>query len=168
MKKGLLFLVLLSLCFSAFSQEIEKAQSNGRNEIKLNLLMTLFSFPDINYERIMSNSIGLGLSAAFPLEKNDTEYRIMPYCRLYFGESWIKSFFIEANVAVLGCREYYNYSSYNQSYKTRTVSDIGLGLAFGYKYVNRNGYIGELFLGLGRTLEDRYYPRCGISVGKQF
>jgi len=166
MKKGLLFLVLLSLCFSAFSQEIEKAKSNGRNEIKLNLLMTLFGFPDIDYERIMSNSIGLGLSAAFPLEKSDTEYRIMPYCRLYFGESWIKSFFIEANVAILRCREYDN-NSY-PSYKTRNVSDIGLGVAFGYKYVNRNGYIGELFLGLGRTLEDRYYPRCGISVGKQF
>ena len=167
MKKVLFIVLACGLYLSVFSQETEKLKPDGKNEIKINLLMSLLSYPDISYERNMSHSIGLGLSAGIPLVDNDTKYHIMPYCRFYFGESWIKSFFIETNVAILGVKKYYydsNYTYLNAKIKV----DCGLGVAYGYKYVNRSGFIGELFLGLGRSLENNYYPRIGISLGKQF
>jgi hypothetical protein len=166
-KKVLLFLVVSGMCLPVFSQETENVKSEQKNEIKINLLMTLFSFPDISYERIMSNSIGLGISAGFPLEHNDTKYRFIPYCRFYFGESAVKSFFIEANAAISGQKEYY-YNNYTYTSYSNNIVDFGLGVSFGYKYVNSSGFIGELFLGVGRSVEDRFYPRVGISLGKLF
>jgi hypothetical protein len=168
MKKTLFILLALYIsCHTVFSQVKEKAT----NEIKVNLLMTLFSFPDISYERVWGNNVGAGISLGFPLESSDTKFRILPYGRFYFGESLMKSFFIEGNMAIEGHKEYqlaYTSSSYYTS--TTTNTNIGLGVAFGYKYINRKGLLGEIFLGLGRTFNDNYnfYPRCGISIGKVF
>jgi hypothetical protein len=164
MKKALIIAVALCICFSVFSQENEKAES--QNELKFNLFMTVISFPEITYERILSSSIGIGVTAGFPIEKRDTKYQITPFCRFYFSESTIKSFFIEANAAILGVKEYYFYSDYKTG--TNNSTDFGLGFAFGYKYINKSGFIGELSLGLGRTFENRFYPRVGVSIGKSF
>jgi len=172
MKKVFLVITMFCICFSMFSQETEKVKTDVKNEIKLNLLMTLFSFPDISYERVWGNNIGVGLSAGFPIENSDVNFLIIPYCRFYFGESLVKSFFIEANLGIQGYKkytsEYYgDYYSYNL--KTTNTTDLGLGVAFGYKYINSYGLIGELFLGIGRTFDDQeFYPRVGISIGKQF
>jgi len=157
-----------------FSQELEKAKIDAKNEIKLNLLMSVLSFPDISFERIWGNNVGLGLSVGFPLESNDTHYRILPYGRFYFGESSTKSFFIEANIAVEGYKKdtydsFYDDNGYNVSSKAENTTGFGLGVAYGYRYVNRNGLVGELYFGLGRDFDrENAYPRVGISIGKQF
>ena len=164
MKKVGFIIIALCLCNAVFSQET----ADAKNEIKVNLFMTVLSFPDISYERVWGNNFGLGLSIGFPLESNNTNFRILPYTRFYFGESLTKSFFIEANAAFESYKEY-NYSSY--MLKTQNDLSFGLGVSFGYKYVNLKGLIGELFLGLGRTFDSentRIYPRVGISLGKQF
>ena len=174
MKKVFLIITTLCVCFSIFSQETVKVTPEARNEIKLNLLMTLLSFPDISYERVWGNNIGVGLSAGFPIEDSDINFRLLPYCRFYFGESLVKSFFIEANIGIQGYKKYtsesYSYSDYySYGSNTKNSVDVGLGVAFGYKYVNSYGLIGELFLGIGRTFDDQAaYPRIGISLGKQF
>jgi len=170
MKKVWLTIALFCVCFSMFSQETEKIKSEAKNEIKVNLLMTLFSFPDISYERILGNSFGFGLSAGIPIENDfDTKYRILPYSRFYFGESLIKSFFIEANIGIEGYKKYsYSWSENYSHSETKNALDLGIGVAVGYKYVNSKDFIGELFLGVGRTSNDRAYPRVGISIGKQF
>ena len=179
MKKVFLIITMFCVCFSLFSQETEKVKTEAKNEIKLNLLMTLLSFPDISYERIWGNNIGVGLSAGFPLENFDTNFRLIPYCRFYFGESPVKSFFIEANVGIQGYKkytytpEYYGYGGsyeyYGHNSQAENSTNVGLGVAFGYKYINSYGLIGELFLGIGRTFDDYgAYPRVGISIGKQF
>ena len=157
------------MCHTVFSQETEKVKPKATNEIKLNLATTLFSSPEISYERIWDNNVGLGLSARAVFSDNyDTKYQFTPYCRFYFGESSIKSFFIEGNIGVIGYKKYvYNYSDYSSS-NTQNSLDAGIGLAVGYRYVNKKGLIGEVFLGLGRTIEDRGYLRCGISMGKLF
>lgn len=167
MKKIGLIITMFCICFSVFPQETEKIKTEARNEIKLNLLMTLFSFPDISYERIWNNNLGLGLSAGFPIESSDVNFLLLPYCRFYFGESSIKSFFIEANVGIQGRKNYVYDSSY-YSARSQNTADLGLGVAFGYKYVNSSGFIGELFMGIGRTTNNDVYSRIGISIGKQF
>jgi hypothetical protein len=173
MKKVVLTIVAFCICFSAFSQETKKAAPKTTNEIKLNLIMTLFSFPEISYERVWGNNVGLGLSAGIPLENSNTNFQITPYGRFYFGESAVKSFFIEGSMGILGrdVNVYQHSDDYSTFFSTtRSTTDIGLGVAFGYKYVNSYGLIGELYLGLGRTFGDNstIYPRCGISIGKQF
>lgn len=161
MKKVGFIIIVLCLCHAVFSQET----ADVKNEIKVNLFMTVLSFPDISYERVWENNFGLGLSIGFPLESNNTNFRLLPYTRFYFGESLTKSFFIEANAA---------FESYKKhSYMSKTQNDLsfGLGVSFGYKYVNLKGLIGELFLGFGRTFDSentKIYPRVGISLGKQF
>ena len=169
MKKVLFIVAALSMCQAVFSQETEKVKTKATNEIKLNLLMTVLSFPEITYERIWGDNVGLGLSVGFPIESSDTNFRILPYGRFYFGESSTKSFFIEANTAIIGHEKYYyDYDYYNS--KTQNTTDFGLGVAFGYKYINSKGLVGELHLGIGRAFGsyDQMYPRLGISIGKQF
>ena len=169
MKKVLFIVVALSMCQAVFSQEAEKIKTKATNEIKLNLLMTVLSFPEITYERVWGNNIGLGLSVGFPIESTATNFQILPYCRFYFGESAIKSFFIEGNIGIVGY-DRYKAGYYYSSSDVQNTADVGLGVAFGYKYVNNKGLVGELFLGLGRTFGDYnyIYPRIGISIGKQF
>ena len=176
MKKILLIAIILCMNHVMFSQETEKVKTGATNEIKLNLLMSLFSFPEISYERVWANSIGLGLSAGAYLNNlnNDTgtKYLLLPYGRFYFGETQTKSFFIEVNTAIRGSKEYADSYSYYADYsKTRNTTDIGIGVAFGYKYINSKDFVGELFLGIGRTSDNigiDVYPRIGISIGKSF
>ena len=166
MKNVLFTIVALCMCTLVFSQETKTVKTKATNEIKVNLLMTVLSFPEISYERVWGNNTGLGLSAGVPLENNDLKFQIMPYGRFYFGESAIKSFFIEGNMAIRERDEYYyDFSSYNS--KTRNKTDFGLGVAFGYKYVNSKNFLGELFFGIGRTLGSysQTYPCIGISIG---
>ena len=51
----------------------------------------------------------------------------------------------------------------------------GMGLAFGWKYLSRNNWTGEIFSGAGRNfnyddeyIESKIYARIGISIGKRF
>jgi len=172
MKKTLLLVLALSMCHTVFSQRIVLVRPEATNEIKLNLATTLFSLPEISYERVWRNNVGLGIAARLTLSDNyDTRYLFMPYCRFYFGETPIKSFFVEGNLGIMEYRKDENYSSpdyaYNKS-NAKTADDFGVGVAVGYRYVNRSGLVGEVFVGLGRTTNDRVYSRCGVSMGKVF
>ena len=166
---------MLCMFHVVFSQETEKVKAETHNEIKLNLFMTLLSYPDISYERVWEKNFGLGLSIGFPIDGYETKYRILPYGRFYFGETSTKSFFIEANAALEGYEKYIFSSTKNADdsfhYYTDTKKDIsfGAGVAFGYKYINKRGFIGEIFFGMGRSFtREGLYPRVGISLGKQF
>jgi len=166
MKKTLLIVLALGMCHIAFSQRpVVFIKPLATNEIKLNLATTLFSLPEISYERVWGNNVGLGVAARLTLNDMDTRYLFMPYCRFYFGETPIKSFFVEGNLGITGYRQY-TYE-YNLT-KTKINPDFGIGVAVGYKYINRNGLIAEVFVGLGRTADDRMYSRCGVSMGKMF
>jgi hypothetical protein len=46
----------------------------------------------------------------------------------------------------------------------------GLGIALGGKFVNKNKWVADIFLGYSRTLDVNYYakPRMGLSVGRRF
>ena len=50
---------------------------------------------------------------------------------------------------------------------------LGLGLAIGGKFLTKNGFIGEIYIGGGRNFIntdkiDGGYPRIGVSIGKRY
>ena len=175
MKRVGLVIMVLCMCHMVFSQETVTEKPEARNEIKVNLLMTVaFKSPEINYEHIFSNNLGLGIAAAVALDNDnafDLNYLFTPYCRFYFGSKPAKGFFIEGNMAFVGFKdEYYTY--YSSYYESRNDFGFGLGFAIGGKFINSNGFIGEFFGGLGSNIgsdsNSQFYPRIGVSIGKQF
>jgi hypothetical protein len=178
MKKTLIIAIALSVCFVAFSQEKETAKTSSSNELRLNISNTIVLFPELTYERCFANDFGAGLSAAISLgyDMGDEAYafQITPFFRFYFGSKPSSGFFIEPNIALVGFKttEIYlggTYPYYSSStIPSRTITDFGFGFAFGYKYFNRRNLVGELYAGIGRTLENRVYPRLGISLGVRF
>ncbi|WAC40251.1 hypothetical protein [Pedobacter sp. SL55] len=191
MKKNLLAALLLLMTTCVFAQknvqnsDIQKRADSvgqgGNNEIKLNLLNTVLGLAEVNYERIIADNQGFGLAAAVSLTDKavyDERYNfaLTPYYRVYFGKQKANGFFIEANASVISVdipQYYFDSNNYtiNES-ENKTYTNFGLGVAAGFKFLTRNGIIGELFLGGGRLLgNDTFsggYPRLGISLGKRF
>lgn len=190
MKKFLLLGLLLAstLMVSAqtdsLSKSIQKRSEaighGGNNELKLNLLMTIIGAPEITYERLIGDNMGLGLTAGVSISEDDVDYKyiIMPHYRLYFGGKKANGFFIEGNAALMGNREY-SYLYYTDyypggggSHNWNTKTQFGLGAAAGAKFLTRNGFLGEVYTGVGRVFGSRRlieaYPRVGITIGKRF
>ena len=182
------FLLLLSL---PYLQAQETEELTNRHELKFNLGSSVFlAFPEVSYEYLLSEDMSVGGAVGFGF---DTEYsdgykfKATPFLRWYFGDwSWFRSrgmkhpatgFFLEANGAV-GSRELYSYDyiDYTDVYtKERNMVTGGMGLAFGWKYLSKNNWTGELFSGAGRNfnydkdyIESKIYARIGISIGKRF
>lgn len=186
--KRLLYTCFLLICFTTVSGYAQNERElppvfNARNEIKFNIASTLWAYPELSYERILSREIGLGLSGAFSLEsESKLQYQATPYCRMYFGRYRPASgFFIEANVSVAGQKgwdyTYYDYSLHSgyQEVENKPVfrTNFGVGVAMGFKFLTWNGFTGEVYGGLGRIFANNdifndVYPRCGVTLGKRF
>lgn len=171
----------------SLTQAIEKRSAvlgqTGNNEIKLNLLLSVLALPELTYERLLEDNMGVGLSVAFRIDKSnvfDENYNFLaiPYFRLYFGDKKASGFFIEGNAAVLNA-SYPTDISYNPTQNgqaftavSESKTNFGLGAAIGQKFLTRNGFSGEILGGVGRLFgKDRIadaYPRLGISIGKRF
>jgi hypothetical protein len=184
--KEILLIVILFLTIPLLGQDINSSihqsqnslNGNGNNELRLNLLMSIAGLPELSYERFIADNMGIGLSAAISLDKFENEPMrsiILPYYRLYFGNKKANGFFIEGNMAMIGIKEYdypTGYYSYPAVY-TSTISSInfGFGAAVGAKFLTRNNFLGEAYLGVGRLFGESSvgaYPRVGISLGKRF
>jgi len=69
-----LFLSIALLCaLSTFSQETTE-KNIKKNEIKINLLYFILDFPEITYERLLTDQTSLGVSVAFSIDNNNSEY----------------------------------------------------------------------------------------------
>ncbi|MDT0553240.1 DUF3575 domain-containing protein [Urechidicola vernalis] len=169
------FLLLISV--GSFSQEVEiTKEKTVRNEIKLNLMYLLGSTIDIAYEHILNENSSLGISLMHTLnEKNSMwKYGITPYYRMFFGKKEASGFFIEGNMAFYS--EEINYGTwiyFGTPPPVEFETGFGAGFAIGGKFVNKNGFLVELYLGAGRNfintdIIEEYYPRAGISIGKRF
>ncbi len=195
MKKILLVGLLLASSLLSYAQKTDTVKKSiqknaeamghgGNNELKINLLFTVIGAPEISYERLLADNMGVGASVFVGLDKTiDYKFGFIPHFRLYFGAKKANGFFIEGNASVITFRDYNNYyyshSSYyspgynNQSFETSTTS-FGMGAAAGAKFLTRNGFLGEAYLGVGRRFGDNSnsgveaYPRIGITIGKRF
>ena len=191
MKKKISFFIFSILVgLTAYGQQViqnrnfeyEKDPMELKNEIHFNLLTSVLGLPEINYERIMESnfSVGMSLMASLdPYEKQNLRAAFLPFGRLYFSNEYAAGFYIEANGGLIleKSKTYYYdyYSSYSgvmQSAPTiNTYSNIGLGVAIGYKFLTKNNWVGDIFAGAGRVFGDSNidaYPRVGITIGKRF
>ena len=157
-----------------------KSGIQGNNELRINLLNSIIGIPEINYERLIKDDMGIGLAAFIGLD-DQTEYTfgVIPHFRVYFGGKKASGFFIEGNAAVIGTKDY-DYinlagsqfpTGYAASRQENNYTSLGLGAAAGAKFLTRNGFIGEVYGGVIRLFGDRAieaYPRIGITIGKRF
>ncbi|GAA3984934.1 hypothetical protein GCM10022246_40730 [Pedobacter ginsengiterrae] len=187
MKKILLTTILLGGAILAHAQNnsSEKKTNSaetGKNELKVNLLTSILALPEISYERILEDNMGVGISLSAGIGDDDdfSEYRFLaiPHYRLYFGKKRAAGFFIEGNAAIGSVRDRYimyfnsNANMYFISNVSKATTNFGLGAAVGAKFLTRNGFTGEIYGGVGRFLGNKRtieaYPRIGITLGKRF
>lgn len=185
MKTTLLSLLFFSICFFASAQENQDSNL-AKQEVKLNLAMSIAGIPELTYEYFLEDNSSIGLSIGIGLdEAEDLALRFLaiPYYRLFFGKKQNAGFFIEANTALASYRDVYNRYDYyyddNGNYNEERISvydekttNFGLGAAVGFKLLTRNNYVGEIYAGAGRLFGDsndfEAYPRLGVSIGKRF
>ena len=142
MKKSILIFCSLFLSFGLLAQEEEtQVKSEEKQEVKLNLLMTVIGMPEISYEYFIEDNFTVGLSlGASVVDVEDFNYRFMAtsYARLYFGKKNNAGFFLEGNVAYLNLKEKYWWSYYYQQgdevysdsgHSTKTTNNFGVGVA---------------------------------------
>lgn len=181
MKKTFRVLALgLLLSLNVFSQNgnrIEYNEFNGfpKHEVRLNLLTAVMGIPEVNYEYFIQDNFGLGLALQVGLEDfTEISYRagVIPYGRLYFGHMPNSGFFIEGSAGLIYEKFYETYMIQNQRLEQlKKETNIGLGVAAGYKFLAKNNWTGDIQIGAGRIFGNTNfvaYPRFGISIGKRF
>ena len=169
-----LIVSLISLLFCLFLTAQPGQDTVPRNELKVNILYTLFEVPEISYERMLGPDGGLGISVGFAIDE-DIGYRlgILPYYRFYFGKEYASGFFLELNTILASVREEEFIGFGGSYYAEETRFTAGLGVAAGVKFLTAKNWVGEVYLGFGRYLSsdsnlDLGYPRLGITLGKRF
>ena len=196
--KRITVIVSLFILATLFCIKAQQAhESTPRHEVKFNIGSAVIgAFPEVSYEYILSQSISVGGAMGFGYntdELDEFSFRVTPFARWFFGNSFLnmkqpaKGIFLEGSFAV-GTRDSYSYNtivgnSWTESYSEKNREpkfSAGLALALGYKFVSKQNWSAELFLGLGNSFvyyeseEDKYnpkiplYPRIGFSIGKRF
>jgi len=174
MKKLMLFsLIAVAVSISANAQE-------AKNEAKVNLLGLIIGLPDISYERLLTDKMGIGLTLGTGFKngkhyRDDYRYVVLPYYRYYLGNKYASGVFLEAHVSVISAKKNLKDELKGQE---KFESYYGVGVAIGVKLFNKKGFLVEGYAGLGQQLsvdnEDMRhksqhpYPRIGVSVGKRF
>ncbi len=163
--KLIILSVLFCLSTFAFSQETKDPEL-AKNEVKINAAYLLAGFPEFSYCRILNNESALGISIAFSID-TDIYYNffVTPYYRFYFGKKRAGGFFIEGNVTLFS----------EESVIGTDEFGFGGGFSIGGKLISESKkWTGELLFGIGRNfvntdiIDEDYYPRVGISVGRRF
>lgn len=165
---------LLFCASSGFAQETATETKpdvlTRKHEIKLGAIKLLSGgIAEVTYERIHSDDFTYGVSLLGNLDSKNNSYpedfSVTPFARMYFTEPkyyGAKGFFVEAfgkfitgkdNVSVEEVHYtpegylYYDYYEKRRSYTTGSV-----GIAIGWKWINRSGFVFEITGGAGRNL----------------
>jgi hypothetical protein len=174
-KLSIILIFVATSCFVK-AQSKKVLDSTKHNEIHLNVLSSLsYGFVEISFERILTESSALGLSAFVPVIKHDTyAYGFIPYYRQYFGKKVANGLFIEGNLGLLARKDNYklvydNYGGYSSL--TTTAINYGYGVAAGVKIKSTSNFIVTIYGGVVRlfnTNGDNVFPRAGVTMGKRF
>ncbi len=189
MRKRISYLaIVLLVATSSFAQDLARSYNletgdeimTVRNEMRVNLLTSVMGYPEITYERFLESNFSLGLAAMASLEspeRQNLRAAVIPFARLYFSHNVAAGFYIEASTGVVH-HKYYEYNNYyptedqyNYNGTMMSSTDVGIGVAIGYKFLAKNNWVGDVFGGAGRIFSNENvdaYPRIGISIGKRF
>lgn len=188
MKKALFTAVFIILAISSFAQintekdkkEQDSVQTDnkitGKNDISTNLfLLGLLRIGELSYERLFNNT-GVGISASVDLGDIAYNFAFIPYYRVYYGKKKASGFFIEGNAVFWNAQKssrgiYGQDGTYIVLYRV-IENRFGFGVAAGGKFLNKKGFVGEIFGGMAKLFggndADDYFPRIGFTIGKRF
>ena len=187
MKKCILMIAIMgSLILNAQQQK----DSIKQNEFKINLAYLIAGYPELIYEKLLTDETSFGVSIMFNINSNSINenssnnngtttssgssiginFSLIPYYRVYFGKKRNEGFFVDGNLAL------YSQKQTNGDFFTNEKeggTGFGVGFGLGKKYKTKSGWIAEFTFGLTRTLIntdkiDLIYTRGGITIGKQF
>ena len=178
MNKILTAFIFLFGSISTFAQQKDNSLNN---ELKFNVPMAIYGLPEVSYERIVEDNMGVGISLSIAVDKSynydngkgiNERAIVCPYYRLYFGQKKAAGFYIEGNMAIARQKEL-NTPDYTTGNKiaTTTTTGFGFGAALGIKLLTKNNFTGDFYAGWGRLFGENIYngyPRLGICIGKKF
>jgi hypothetical protein len=99
MKKIILLSILVLSIFSVKAQNNETNDTDiKQNEIKINGLFLILGAFEGTFERLLNEESGIGISVFLPIDedvKDDINYYISPYYRMYFGKKYASGFYVE-------------------------------------------------------------------------
>ncbi|RZK41972.1 MAG: hypothetical protein EOO90_09540 [Pedobacter sp.] len=179
MRNVLITLALLCFTFNLAAQTDSSPKSvsikrdrlsrEGSDELKVNVVFTAMGLPEITYERILRDNTAVGVSLLVGAESvYDFNGSITPYHRWYFGNGRADGFFIEGSASAISA---FGNIYYDRFTEVENQVIFGLGAAVGTKFFSRNGFFGEAYIGMGRSIGRRFYfdnyPRFGLVIGKR-
>jgi hypothetical protein len=183
--KKIALLLLLVLSTISFAQEknaiTEEAQK--KHELKINSLSLIaFEWIDISYEYLINKESSFGIGTLFSFNSDSIldhykTFSLTPYYRRYFSKKYAKGFFVEGFGMLNRSKEFSRFYNSNDggNYTTATKysNNFAIGISAGGKFVTENGFVTEVYLGVGRNLITNYsitslVGRAGISLGYRF
>ncbi|NVK53574.1 MAG: DUF3575 domain-containing protein [Flavobacteriaceae bacterium] len=182
MKKLTTLCLFLLISTITLAQEKDTISQNNqkKHELKINSTnLIAFKWFDVSYEYLINkeSSFGTALLISFNNDNGLDAYKtfsLTPYYRRYFSKNFAKGFFIES-FGMLNTYKWLN-TYYGAPSTTHSRTNFALGVSAGGKFVTNNGFVAEVYLGLGRNLfnnSNNYYDnevvgRGGISLGYRF
>jgi hypothetical protein len=180
----LFFIAIILFSISGIAQKkTQKAKevSHPKNdEIHLNALSLIVAKRfDVTYEHIFNEESSVGISLLTNVNGgiyfSRKKYSITPYYRHYFSHLYAAGLFFEAFSMFNAGEGYYSAdpsSSYHNPEDIKPYKDLALGISAGQKFITRRGFVGLIYIGLGRNLFDVNAPdmvgRFGVSFGFRF
>lgn len=176
MKKLILLLAVSCLAMVKVSAQ-DKIPYQGNHELKFNIAYAIAGIPEIDYEYILNDNMGIGMTAGVSIEKSDKmqlRSEFIPNIRMYFGKNRASGFFIEANTGMFSISDpkdnYDSLGIYLNTEYNKSLS-FGFGASVGMKLLTKSNVVGEVILGGGRLFGSSStggYLRLGITIGKRF
>ncbi len=178
--KNYLLSALLLLCAISMNAQDDMNTTQNYNEFKLNGLYLVAGAFDITYERTLNEESGFGITLFVPFDddiKDDVNYYISPYYRMYFGKKHAAGFFVEGFGMLNSVNDeelYLSQPGGDLVVDEDNVTDFALGIGVGGKWVTNRGFIGEIGFGFGRNLfnsnrtNNDFVGKVNISIGYRF
>ncbi len=172
------YLSTLLFCFfliQGMAQD-ESEKDFGRHELKLNLVnLIVLENVELNYEYVAGDDFTVGLAVNYWWDDfSEFDFIFFPNARFYPGHSDAGTgFFTELSIPIFGFQdEECFFSNSFSTCSTENKVGIGVGVAAGYKFISKKGFVGEIFIGIGRSFDDfapvSFIPRLGVTFGKRF
>ena len=164
--KKLVLLVGLLISSLGFSQ----------HELKLDIADALIIRSlEFSYEHYIGDEDSFGVSALFNLAKQSIDFRynenmmITPYFRHYFTSETQWNLFLEGFIGINSGKAAIKVDG---NVELKKYTDGALGISVGTKYTSKDGFVIDIYGGLGRNLfgtdSPILVPRVGLNIGWGF
>ena len=166
------------------NSSFESPEILGDREIKLVVTDILF-VPGLHgyYEKIVNENSSFGFGVLTALDDSEIgvnrRFAFSPFYRLYFlnrQDFGAQGTFVELFSSFASVKNFEFDDLFIGSNDDSTVFRFSLGATLGKKWVTRNGYTYETFIGAGRYLDNKdeigdnpqTHIKLGLSIGKRF